>query len=92
MSVKNVVPFLDRYLVYVEASITGTGSIDTGLSSIDGAVVSVKDSGSSLPTYTASITSISGGTVNVVVTEHSSAANAVSSSAKTVTVIAIGNV
>lgn len=79
-----------KKLAVVSSSITGTGSIDTGLNSIDYAVATVVDSGSSVPTHTASITSISGGTVNVVVTEHQAAANAVASSAKTVVVFAIG--
>lgn len=79
-----------KKLVVVSSSITGTGSIDTGLNSIDYAVASVVDSESSIPTHTASITGTSGGTVNVVVTEHQASANTVATSAKTVVVFAVG--
>ena len=72
------------------ASITGTGAIDTGLEHIDHAVVSVVDAESTIPTHSASITSISGGTINVVVVTHDSSANAIATSAKTVQYIAIG--
>jgi hypothetical protein len=80
-----------KKIAVVEASVTGTGDIDTGLTNVDYAFSSVKDSGATLPTYTASITAISGGTVSVVVTEHAAAANAVATVAKTVEVIAIGD-
>lgn len=79
-----------KKLAVVSASITGTGSIDTGLKKVDYAVACVVDSGSSIPTHTASITGISGGSVSVVVTENQSSANAVASSAKTVVVFAVG--
>lgn len=79
-----------KKLAIVSASITGTGDIDTGLKSIDEAVACVKNSGTSIPTNTASITSISGGTVSVVVTKHEASANSVETSAKTVVVIAVG--
>jgi len=71
-------------------SITGTGSVSTGLSRLDGAVATVQNSGTALPTRTASVTSISGGTVNIVVTEHASAANSVATTAASVCVIATG--
>jgi|Deesub1362A_J573_1020465.scaffolds.fasta_scaffold00652_31 hypothetical protein len=71
-------------------SITGTGNVTTGLSTVSYAVATVINSGTSLPTNSAAITSISSGTVSVVVTNHASAANSVESSAKNVTVIAIG--
>ena len=71
-------------------AITGTGSVDTGLSSLDGAVATVQDSALALPTNTASVTSISGGTVNIVVTQHATAANSVETVAKDVCVIAAG--
>ncbi len=79
--------------VIVEKSITGTGSFtatDHGLSSVDHAVVCVKNSGSAIPTHTASITSISGTTINVVVTEHQASANAVATAAKTVVAYIVG--
>ena len=80
-----------KKIVYVEASITGTGSITvTGLTTVEGAVVSVKDSGTALPTRTASITGISTNVVSVVVTEHAAAANSVAAAAATVGCLAIG--
>jgi hypothetical protein len=72
------------------ASITGTGSITTGLSVIEAAVVCVRNSGTTLPTRTASITSISGGTINVVVTEHGESSNAVATTEATVGYVVIG--
>ena len=80
-----------KKIVYVEASITGTGGITmTGLTTVDGAVVSVKNSGTTLPTSTTSITSIAGNVVNVVVTDHAAAANSVATAARTVGCLAIG--
>ena len=73
------------------ASITGTGSIDTGLKEIFGpAMACVQDAATTIPSEVASVTSVSGGTVNVVVVELQAAANAISTSAKTVGVIALG--
>jgi hypothetical protein len=73
------------------ASITGTGAISTGLSTILGAVVTVANAATTIPTHVASITSISGGTINVVVVKLDSSANSVeSSAAKTVNWIAFG--
>ena len=74
------------------ASITGTGSITTGLKSIFGAAIAcVQNAETTLPSNaTAAVTSTSGGTVNVVVISHDAAANAVSTTAKTVGVIALG--
>jgi len=74
------------------ASITGTGSIDTGLKEIFGPVMAtVQDAETALPSNaTVAVTGTSGGTVDVVVISHDSAANAVSSSAKTVGVMALG--
>jgi hypothetical protein len=80
-----------KKIVYVEASITGTGNITmTGLTTVQGAVVSVKNSGTTLPTNTASITGIAGNVVSVVVTQHATAANSVETAAKTVGCLAIG--
>ena len=73
------------------ASITGTGSISTGLKSVAGAIPAVQDAESSLPSNaTAAVTGISGDAVSVVVISHDSAANAVSSTAKTVAILAWG--
>jgi len=74
------------------ASITGTGTIDTGLKSIFGPVMAtVQDAETTLPSNaTAAVTSTSGGTVSVVVISHDAAANAVSTTAKTVGVLALG--
>jgi len=72
-------------------SITGTGSLDTGLKSVSGAIPAVQNAEDSLPSNaTAAVTSINSGTVNLVVISHDSAANAVSSTAKTVAVLAWG--
>ena len=79
-----------KKIAYGSASITGTGNITTGLTSIESATVSVANSGTSIPTDSASITSTSGGTISVVVTKHDSSANSVETSAKTVNFIAIG--
>lgn len=80
-----------KKLATVVASITGTGAVTTGLSSVDDAHATVQNSGTALPTRTASVTSISGGTVNVVVTEHASAANSVPTTASNVAVRAVGD-
>ena len=73
------------------ASITGTGSIDTGLKEIFGpAMACVQDAATTIPSEVASVTSVSGGTVDVVVVELQAAANAISTSAKTVGVMALG--
>ncbi|MBO3801765.1 MAG: hypothetical protein JTT12_05555 [Candidatus Brockarchaeota archaeon] len=72
------------------ATITGTGSINTGLSTILNAVVCVANASTTIPTDVASITSISGGTINVVVVALQSAANAIETAAKTVNWIAFG--
>ena len=74
------------------ASITGTGSIDTGLKSIFGGVMAcVQNAETTLASNaTAAVTSTSGGTVSVVVISHDSAGNAISSTEKTVGVLALG--
>ena len=80
-----------KKIVYGNASITGTGDITaTGLTTVEEAVVNVRNSGTALPTRTASITGISTNVVSVVVTEHASAANSVATAAATVAYIAIG--
>ena len=72
------------------ATITGTGAISTGLSTILGAVVTVANASTTIPTDVASITSISGGTINVVVVNLAAAANSIETGAKTVNWIAFG--
>ena len=71
------------------ASITGTGSISANVEKVNYAFPAVQNSGTSIPTRTASVTSISGSTINIVVTEHQAAANAVPTTASTVAVIII---
>jgi len=72
-------------------SITGTGTISTGLREIIGPVqVTVQDAETTIPTHTTSVVSISGGDVDVVVITHDSAANAISTTAKTVGIMAFG--
>lgn len=63
-----------RKISSTQAAITGTGAIATGLATIDagGAVVSVANSSATTPWDVATITSISGGTVNVVVVNFTS--------------------
>jgi len=79
-----------RKLFIGTASITGTGTISTGLSTVEEAVACVKNSPTTIPTRTASITGISGGDVSVVVTEHAATANSVATAAVEVTVFAVG--
>jgi len=77
----------------VTGAITGTGTLATGLGTISYAVASMLNAATTVPTQTVEITSISGGTVSVVVIDHTvtaTAEHAVSGSAKNVTVIAIG--
>jgi len=72
------------------ATITGTGAINTGLSTILGAVVTVANAATTIPTDVASISSISGGTINVVVVNLAASANSIETAAKTVNWIAFG--
>ena len=72
-------------------SITGTGTISTGLKEIIGPVqVTVQNAETTIPTHTASVSNISGGNVDVVVITHDSSANAISSTSKTVGILAFG--
>jgi len=81
-----------KKLVWGSVSITASGSKTFAeLASIDFAWVTVVDSGAAVPTRTASISSISGNTVNIVVTEHQATANADPTTASTVHVLAIGD-
>lgn len=81
-----------RKISATQAAITGTGGITTGLGAIDtgGAVVSVANSATALPLDIATITSISGGTVNVAVAKLQSATNSVEGSAFNVNCLATG--
>ena len=80
-----------KKIVYGETSITGTGDITaTGLTTVEQAFVNVKNSGTTIPTRTASITGIATNVISVVVTEHAAAANSVASVAAAVAYIAIG--
>jgi len=83
----------NKKLVWGSVSFVGTGSKTfSELASIDFAWAIVADSGAAIPTRTVSITSISGNTVNLVVTEHAASANSVpSTGSSTVLVLAIGD-
>lgn len=74
----------------VTASITGTGAVTLdGHRMITDPQVTCKNSGATLNTTTASCVSISGMAVTVVATEHQTANNIVSASAKNITVSAM---
>ena len=80
-----------KKIVYGETSITGTGDITaTELTTVEQAFVNVKNSGTAIPTRTASITGIATNVISVVVTEHATSANSVASVAAAVAYIAIG--
>ena len=63
-----------RKISSTQSAITGTGAVATGLTTIDtgGAVTSVANSSATTPWDISTITSISGGTVNVVVVNFTS--------------------
>lgn len=75
------------------ASVTGTGAIATGLDAIDAGSpqVTVQDCPTTIPTYGAGVSSVTGGTVNVVVTEFEAAANAIATAAVTVGLLCTGH-
>jgi hypothetical protein len=83
-----------RKLVAVQAAITGTGAITSGLSTIDAgsAQLTVQNSATTVPTggSTGAVTSISTGTVNTVVIDQQAAANVVAGGAKNVGLLATG--
>ena len=82
-----------KKIAVVQTAITGTGAITSGLSSIDtgGAQVTVQNAETTITSNAlAAVTSISGGTVNVVVIALAAASNAVSGSAKNVGLVAVG--
>jgi hypothetical protein len=73
------------------ASITGTGSVSfPSLRTVLGAVATVVNAPTTLPSYVASISSISGNSVSVVVFQLQATATAVASSAQNVEVMAYG--
>jgi hypothetical protein len=78
----------------VQSAITGTGAMTSGLSAIDAgsAQVTVQNSATTVPTggSTAAVTSISTGTVNVVVIDQQAAANVVAGGAKNVGLLCTG--
>lgn len=92
-----------RKLSVTQAGVTGTGGITTGLSTIDtggnfgagvagaGAVACVANSPTAVPTKVAAITSISGGTVNVVVVIQNASTNVVDAAGAQVNVWAVGS-
>lgn len=82
-----------RKLAVAQGAVTGTGGIATGLSSIDtgAAVASVANAPTTVTTQTCEISSISGGTVNIVVVDLQAAANAISGTARNINVIAVGH-
>src|SRR5258708_39836098 len=69
-----------RKLSATQGAITGTGAITTGLTSIDtgGAVATRANSATTIPTNLATITSISGGTLNIAVVAAAAGANPIS--------------
>lgn len=82
-----------KKVAVVAASITGTGSITSGLVSVDagGAQTTVQNAETTITSNAlAAVTSISGGAVSVVVIALAAAANSVSGSAKSVGLVAIG--
>ena len=82
-----------RKISATQASVTGTGAVTTGLTTIDvgGAVATPANSATTIPTNLAAITSISGGTVNIVVVAAAAAANTVSAVAANMNVLATGS-
>jgi len=79
-----------RKLFCGTVSITGTGSVSTGLSAVEYAVVSVANAETTIPSNGAEISSISGGTINIVVVNYAAAANSISTAAKDISVMAVG--
>ena len=91
-----------RKFSVTQAGVTGTGGVATGLTTIDtggnygagvagaGAVACVANSPTAVPTKVGSITSISGGTVNVVVIIQNASTNVVDAAGANVNVMAVG--
>ena len=83
-----------KKLAVVQGAITGTGTIVTGLTSVDtgGVQLTVANSATTVPTggSVAAVTSMTGATANVVVVDQQAAANAVAGGAKNVNLLAVG--
>lgn len=80
-----------KHFAVVSASVTGTGAIATGLASVDAAIACGQNSATTIPSNeVGGVTSISGGTVNVVVVAAAAAANTVSAVAESVAIFAVG--
>lgn len=84
-----------RKVAAVQSAVTGTGAITSGLGAIDAgsAQATVQNSATTVPTggSVAAVTSISGGTVNVVVVDQQAGANAVAAGAKNVGLLCTGS-
>lgn len=83
-----------KNLSITQTAITGTGAVTTGLNSIDtgGAMTTVQNAETTITSNAGSaVTSISAGTVNVLVIAFAAAANSVSAAAKNLAVWAVGN-
>lgn len=70
-------------------SITGTGAVTLPAGSVLDASVAVVNAATTVPTDIATISSISGSTINVVVVQQAAAANSIETVAKNVSVIAV---
>lgn len=91
-----------RKFSVTQGAITGTGSIATGLTTVDtggnfgsgnagtGAVATAQNSATTIPTTFASISSITGGSVAIVCVALAAAANTISAVATNVNVWAVG--
>lgn len=83
-----------RKVAAVQAAITGTGNITSGLSVIDAgsAQLTVQNSATTVPTggSTAAVTSITNGIVAAVVIDQQAAANVVAAGAKNVGLLCTG--
>jgi hypothetical protein len=91
-----------RKIACTQGAVTGTGGIATGLTAIDtggnfgagsagsGAVACPMNSATTIPSNFCAITSISAGTVNIVVNAAAASANAISGVAANINVLAIG--
>lgn len=84
----------ENKLTATQASVTGTGAVTTGLSAIvaGGVSATVTNSGTTTPWTIATVSSIVGGTVNVVVLSLAGTPTiGAAGGAQTVAVIAIGS-
>lgn len=81
-----------RKVAAVQSSVTGTGAVTSGLATIDAgsAQVTVQNSATTIPNNWATVTSISGGTVNIFVNAAAAAANVVSAVAANVGLLCTG--